>query len=117
MWQYHLKTWDDGIFRKDPVGCKTVVDYKCLQQVKNFKYLDYGIFYENEKKINKKIKNAQIVGYKSNIFKPTLVQKSSRIKVYDALISFILLYGSEIRVIKTGINYDWPKLRLISSEG
>jgi hypothetical protein len=30
-----------------------VVDNKCLQQVKNFKYLDCEISYENEKVFNK----------------------------------------------------------------
>jgi hypothetical protein len=38
---------------QDPVGCKTVVDNKCLHQVKNFKYLGCEISYENEKIFNK----------------------------------------------------------------
>jgi len=42
-----------AFLEQDPVRCKTVLDYKCLQQVKNFKYLDCEISYEN-KKINKK---------------------------------------------------------------
>jgi hypothetical protein len=37
----------------DPVRCKIVVNNISLQQVKNFKYLDCEIFYENEKGIFK----------------------------------------------------------------
>jgi hypothetical protein len=77
-----------AFLEQNPVGCKTIVDNKCLQQVKNFKYLGCKIFYENKKystKIKKKI--VQILGNLTNTFKPNLVQKSSRIKVYDALIS------------------------------
>ena len=38
---------------QDPVGCKTIGDNKCLQQVKNFKYLGFEISYGNEKIFNK----------------------------------------------------------------
>jgi len=39
---------------------------------------------------------AQILGILNNTFKPTLVQKLSRKKVYNALALSILLYGSKI---------------------
>jgi len=32
---------------QDPVTCKIFVENKCLQQVKNFKYLGCEISYEN----------------------------------------------------------------------
>jgi len=38
---------------------------------------------------------AQILGIFKNILKPNLIQKSSRIKVYNAL-ALPILYGSEI---------------------
>jgi len=45
-----------AFLEQDPVGYKTVVNYKCLQQVKNFKYLGCEISYENKKKNQQKIK-------------------------------------------------------------
>ena len=50
---------------------------KCLQQVKNLKYLSCDIPYENEKAIQHKVaKFAQILVILNNTFKQTLVQKS-----------------------------------------
>jgi hypothetical protein len=52
---------------QDPVRCKIIVDNKCLQQVKNFKYLGCKISYENEKYIQQKLaKFAQILGILNN---------------------------------------------------
>jgi hypothetical protein len=60
-------------------------------------YLGCEISYENEKDIQQKVaKFAQILGILNNTSKPTLVQKSSRIKVRNALAVTILLYDSEI---------------------
>jgi hypothetical protein len=64
-----------------------------LEQVKNFKYLYCEISSENEKDIQQKpAKFAEILGILNNTFKPTLVQKFSRMKVYNALALPILLY-------------------------
>ena len=41
--------------RQDPVKFKIVVDNKCLQQVRNFKYLGCEICYENGKYIQRKL--------------------------------------------------------------
>jgi hypothetical protein len=47
---------------QDPVRCKIIVDNKCLQQVKNFKYLSCEISCGNEKDIQQKpAKFAQIL--------------------------------------------------------
>jgi hypothetical protein len=45
-------------------------------------------------------KFAQILGIQNNTFKPTLVQESSRRKIYNALTFPILLYGSEIWTLR-----------------
>jgi hypothetical protein len=45
-------------------------------------------------------KFAQIVGILNNTFKPTSVQKSSRIKVYNAMALPILLHESEIWTLR-----------------
>jgi hypothetical protein len=82
---------------QDPVRCKIMVDNKCLQQVKNFKYIGYEISCENEKDIQQKVaKFYQILGILDNTFKRILVQKSSKLEVYNALAVPILLYGNEI---------------------
>ena len=82
---------------RGPVRCKIVVENKCLQEVKNFQHPGFEISYENEKDIQQKVaKFAKILGILNNIFKPTLVQKFSGIKVYNELALAILLYESEI---------------------
>jgi hypothetical protein len=56
------------------VRCKIVMD-KCLQAVKNFKYLSCEISYKNEKIIQPKlVKFSEIQGILNNTFKPTLVK-------------------------------------------
>jgi len=53
---------------QDPVTCKICVENKCLQQVRNFKYLGCEIFYENEKDIQQKVaKFAQILGIETTL--------------------------------------------------
>jgi hypothetical protein len=80
------------------VRCKIIVGNKCIQ-VKKFKYLGCEISYENEKAIQQKLtKFAQILGILN--IKPTLVQKCSRIKVYNAFVLLILLYGSKIWILR-----------------
>jgi len=77
---------------------KFVVDNQCLQ-VQNFKYLSCEISYENEKAIQQKLaKFAQMLGILN--IKLTLVQKFSRIGLYNAFAFPILLYGSEIWTLR-----------------
>jgi hypothetical protein len=69
-------------FLHQPVSCKTVVDNSCLQQVRNFKYLNCEISCENENDIQQKLsKFDQILGILNNTSKPNLVPKFSRIQV------------------------------------
>jgi phage major head subunit gpT-like protein len=46
---------------QDPVRCEIVVDIKCLQYVKNFKYLICEISYENDRDVQQKL--AKLVRY------------------------------------------------------
>jgi len=70
-----------AFLRHQPVSCKIVVDSNCLQQVRNFKYINCKISYKNENYIQQKhSKFAQILGILNNTSKPTLVPKFSRIK-------------------------------------
>jgi hypothetical protein len=70
------------------------VDNKCLQHIKNFKSLSVEISYEYERDFQKDTGNSK------QYFKPTLVQKCSRVKVYNALSLHILLYGIEIWTLR-----------------
>ena len=81
--------------------CKVFVYNKWSQKVKNFKYLGCEISYEDGKRYSIKLaKFAQMFGILNNTFKPTLVQKFSRIKVYNALALPIRLRGSEIWTVR-----------------
>jgi hypothetical protein len=83
-----------AILGRDPVRCKIAVGNKCLQKSKDFKYVGCEIFYENGKDMQQKLAQfAQILRIMYNTFKPTLVQKCSRIKV---LVIPILVYEGEI---------------------
>jgi hypothetical protein len=56
------------------VRCKIGVD-KCLQEVKNLKYLGCEISYKYEKFIQQKLaKFSEILGILNNTFKPTLIR-------------------------------------------
>jgi hypothetical protein len=83
------------------------VDNKCLQQVKNFKYLSSEISNKNEKDIEEKLaKCAQIMAILNNIFQPTWIHKSSITKVHTALPVHSFMYGSKIWTQKGRKNID-----------
>jgi hypothetical protein len=68
-------------------------------------YLGCEFSYKNEKGVQQNTtKVAHILGILNNTFKPTLVQKSSRIKVYNALTLPILLGGREIWTLRKADN-------------
>ena len=72
--------------RQGPERSKITVDNKYLQQVQLFDFLGCIISYEDEKDIQQELENfAQLLGILNNTFKPTLDQKSSRIKTNNAL--------------------------------
>ncbi|KAJ4434293.1 hypothetical protein ANN_22845 [Periplaneta americana] len=90
-----------AFFGQDPDRSKIIHNNQCLEQVQNFNYLGCEISYQNEKDVNKKItKFTQILGIINNALKAKLVQKSTRIKIYNTLALPFLLYGSEIWSLK-----------------
>jgi hypothetical protein len=65
------------------------------------KCLGCDISYEIEKDIQQKLsKFAQKLGITNSTFKPILIQKFSRIKVYNAMVLPTILYGSEIWTLR-----------------
>ena len=84
---------------QDPAIREIVVDNKCLQQLKNFKYLCCEISCENEKDNQQKPAIfAQILGILGNIFKPPLVQKFSRKKyIIHRLSQFLYMKAKHLK--------------------
>jgi hypothetical protein len=61
---------------------------------------------------NKYFKYAQILGILNITFKPTLVQKFSRIKIYYTLALPILSYGSEICTLIKEDKKQFPSIEI-----
>ena len=90
---------------QDTIKCKIVVDNKCLQHVKNFKYFGCEIWCENEKNIQQNLENfSQILRILNIIFNPLCPQIFNN-KVHNPLAVPNLLYGSEIWTLR-----DWHYL-------
>jgi hypothetical protein len=81
---------------RNTFAAKFVFTIKPTEQVSSFKYICYNISYEKDVDISTKILNYnRVMGIIDQIFKPSLVQKHTRIKVYKTLARPILTYGSE----------------------
>jgi hypothetical protein len=65
--------------------------------VNTFTYLGYNVSYQEEKFTHSKITNFFTnTGLLNKTLKPNLVQRSTRLKLYNTLALPTLLYGSEI---------------------
>ncbi|KAJ4440460.1 hypothetical protein ANN_08601 [Periplaneta americana] len=85
----------------EPVRSKICINNKIIEQIKNFSYLGYQISYEEEKDLNEKIiKFNRAMGIINQMFKPTLVQKHTRTRIYKTLARPILCFGSEAWTIR-----------------
>jgi hypothetical protein len=81
--------------RKEHIRSKICVYDKHIEQVPSFKYLGY-ISYEKDVDISTKILNYnRAMGIINQTFKPSLVQKHARIKVYKTLARPSLTYESD----------------------
>jgi hypothetical protein len=80
--------------RQDQIRSRIIVNYKCLQQINNFKYLGCDIFYQNEKNIQQKwARFAQNTGNsKPHTLNPTLFPKFSTMELYNALTSHSFIW-------------------------
>jgi hypothetical protein len=71
---------------KIPVTCKICIDNRLLEQVNTFNYFGCNKSYEGEDDLNKKITNfVMIMGITDQIFKPSLVSRYTRIRIYKTL--------------------------------
>jgi hypothetical protein len=72
-----------------------------LKQQNTFNYLGYNISHEGEKDMNIKAANfVKILGIINQIFKPSLVSRHRRIRIYKTLARPILSYGSKAQTIR-----------------
>jgi hypothetical protein len=63
--------------------------------------LGYSLSYEGEKDLNIKAVNfVKVLGIINQIFKPTLVSRHTRIRIYKTLARPVLSYGSEAWTIR-----------------
>jgi hypothetical protein len=83
-----------------------------LKNQNTFNYLGYNIPYEGEKEFNIKAANfVKVLGIINQIFKPSLVSRHRRIRIYKTLARPVLSYGSEAWIIRST-----DERRLISAE-
>jgi hypothetical protein len=96
----------------EPIRSKICINNKTLKQQNTFNYLGYNISYEGERDLNIKAANfVKVLGIINQIFKPLLVSRHTRIRIYKTLAIPALSYGSEAWTIRrTG------EIRLISAE-
>jgi transposase len=81
---------------------------KTTEQVNTFIYLGCNISYQEEKDIYSKItKFVQILGLLNNTLKPNLVQRNTRLKLYETLALPNILYCSEIWTINNVTKTDF----------
>jgi hypothetical protein len=70
--------------------------YKIIEEVSCFKYLGCCVTYGNEKDIAEKITSFNsVVAVINQVFKPNLIQKHTRKRVYKTLMRSVLIYGSK----------------------
>jgi hypothetical protein len=85
----------------EPVISKICFNNKTLKQQNTFNYLGYTISYEGEKDLNIKAANfVKVLGIINQIFKPWLVSRHIRIRIYKTLARPVLSYGSEAWTIR-----------------
>jgi hypothetical protein len=71
---------------KEPVRRKICVNGKKLEQVNTFNYLGCAMSYEGEKDMEVNIsKFVKVTGVMNSVFKPSSVQKLTRLQVYKTL--------------------------------
>jgi hypothetical protein len=86
---------------KEPVPSKIRLNNKILERVNEFKYLGYKLSFVGELDLPGKIsKYSKTMGTINNIFKPSLVQKHTRIHIYKTLARPMLCYRSEAWTIR-----------------
>jgi hypothetical protein len=82
------KTKIKAFRRKEPVRSKICINNRILERVNTLDYLECNIPYEREKNFNMKITNFdKAVGITAQIFKPLLVARHTKIRIYTTLAS------------------------------
>jgi hypothetical protein len=85
----------------EPIRNKICINNNTLKQQNTFNYFGYNISYEGEEDLNINAANfAKVLGIINQIFKPSLLSRHTRIRIYKALARPVLSYGSEAWAIR-----------------
>jgi hypothetical protein len=85
----------------EQIRSKIYSNNKTLKQQNSFNYLGYNISCGGEKDLNIKAANfVKVSGIINQIFKPSLVSRHTRIRMYKTLAIPVLSYGSEAWTIR-----------------
>jgi hypothetical protein len=96
----------------EPIRSKICFNNKTLKQQNTFNYLRYNISYEGENDLNIIAANfVKVLGIINHVFKPSLVSRHARIRIYKTLARPVLSYGSEAWTVRRT-----DEKRLISAE-
>jgi hypothetical protein len=91
----------------EPIRSKICINNETLKQQNTFNYVGYNISYEGEKDLNIKAANfVKALGIINQIFKPLLVSRHTRIRIYKTLARPVLSYGSKAWTIKELMRED-----------
>jgi hypothetical protein len=79
---------------KEPVPSKICLNNKILERVNEFNYLGHKLSFMGELDLHGKIsKYSKIIGIINNVLKPSLVQKHTRICIYNSpVLSSVVLW-------------------------
>jgi hypothetical protein len=81
---------------RNRVRSKICMNNNMLEQVSTFSYLGCILSYDGEKDIpSTKSKFVKTIGVINQPFKPSLVQKHTKLNIYRILARTVLTYGSE----------------------
>jgi hypothetical protein len=93
-WKHLIKINELASRGKNPVASKICFKNKLLQTVTSFSYLGYSLSFTHEtdipNNITKFIKNLDTI---NSVIKPSLVQKHTKIKIYETLAGPCVAYG------------------------
>lgn len=95
------KTMTMAFKGKEPIRSRIVIGGKIVEQVNTFRYLRNEISYHGEVDVASKItKFLRVTGLINRTLKNNLVQRETRLKVYNILAVPMLTYGCEIWALK-----------------
>jgi hypothetical protein len=86
---------------KESIRSKICIENTLIERVNSFNYLSYNLSYSDAKDMAIKIsKFVKFTGAINQVFKPSQIQRNTRLKVYKTLARPVLTYGNEAWTIR-----------------